>query len=112
MAASPIETVKGLGGGELPEFDTIDAANELIGALVMGFWNRLTRHQDRGAPFRLTRNDIPVTREGLACVKRGKIIHRWWKLLLCSGGYPPRDRLRPAHREQQGGWHFPPAPVE
>ncbi len=80
MAASPIETVKGLWGGELPEFDTIDAANELIGALVMGLWNRLTRHQDRGAPFRLTRNDIPATREGLACVKRGKIIHRWWKL--------------------------------
>src|SRR3990172_877 len=68
MGASPIETVKGLWSGELPEFDTIDAANELIGALVMGLWNRLTRHQDRGAPFRLTRTNIPETRDGLVCI--------------------------------------------
>src|SRR6266480_7804403 len=55
MAASPIKIVEDLWGGELPAFDTIDAANELIGALVMGLWNRLTRHQDRNSPFRLTR---------------------------------------------------------
>ena len=36
MSASPIETVKGLWGGELPPLDDINAANELIGALVMG----------------------------------------------------------------------------
>src|SRR6266487_5246187 len=36
MSASPIETVRGLWGGELPQFDDINAANELIGALVMG----------------------------------------------------------------------------
>ena len=35
MSASPIETVKGLWGGELPPLDDINAANELIGALVM-----------------------------------------------------------------------------
>ena len=46
-------------GGELPEFDTIDAANELIGALVMGLWNRLTRHQDRGVPFWLNAHQHP-----------------------------------------------------
>ena len=40
-------------GGELPVFGSIDAANELIGATIMGLWNRLTRHQDRNAPFRL-----------------------------------------------------------
>jgi hypothetical protein len=68
MAASPIEAVKGLWGGQLPKFDTIGAANELIGAPVVGLWNRLTRHQGRGAPFRLTRNDIPETRDGLACI--------------------------------------------
>ena len=44
MSASPIETVRGLWGGELPPFDDINAANELIGALVMGLghehdWN-------------------------------------------------------------------------
>src|SRR5260370_4634315 len=65
MAASPIETVKGLWGGELPPFDDINAANELIGALVMGLWNRLTRHQERSAPFRLLRFDVPETAEGL-----------------------------------------------
>src|SRR5258707_15009250 len=61
MSASPIETVKGLWGGELPPLDDINAANELIGALVMGLWNRLTRHQERNAPFRLLRFDMPET---------------------------------------------------
>ena len=32
----------------------------------MGLWNRLTRHQDRNLPFRLTRIETAVTREGLA----------------------------------------------
>src|SRR6266487_5877789 len=65
MSASPIETVRELWGGELPPFDDINAANELIGALVMGLWNRLTRHQERSAPFRLLRFDVPETSEGL-----------------------------------------------
>jgi hypothetical protein len=51
MGASPMKEVEKLWGGELPEFETIEAANELIGALVMGLWNRLTRHQERGNPF-------------------------------------------------------------
>ena len=66
MNASPIKSVESLWGGKLPEFDTIDAANELIGALMMGLWNRLSRHQQRSVPFRLTRRTIPATREGLA----------------------------------------------
>jgi hypothetical protein len=53
VSASPLKVVEDLWGGELPAFDSIDAANELIGALVMGLWNRLTRHQDRSSPFRL-----------------------------------------------------------
>ena len=65
MQVSPIETVKALWGGELPAFDTIDAANELIGTLVMGLWNRLTRHQERSVPFRLMRIEVPTTREGM-----------------------------------------------
>ena len=32
----------------------------------MGLWNRLSRHQERSAPFRLLRVDISGTREGLA----------------------------------------------
>ena len=65
MSASPLDTVKELWGGELPEFPDIDAANELIGALVIGLWNRLTQHQDRGTPFRLVRVAQPDTQEGL-----------------------------------------------
>ena len=66
MSASPIKVVQDLWGGELPPFDTIDEANELIGALVMGLWNRLTRHQDRRSAFHLVRLDAAATREGLA----------------------------------------------
>jgi hypothetical protein len=65
LAASPIRMVEGLWGGALPEFPSLDAANELIGALVMGLWNRLTRHQERNAPFRLMRPETTATRDGL-----------------------------------------------
>jgi len=37
----------------------------LIGALVMGLWSRLTRHQERSVPFRLLCFDVPETSEGL-----------------------------------------------
>jgi hypothetical protein len=66
VGVSPIKMVERLWSGELPEFNSIDAANELIGALIMGLWNRLTRHQERSAPFRLVRPDVMATREGLA----------------------------------------------
>ena len=68
MGVSPIKVIEGLWGGKLPEFETIDAANELIGALVMGLWNRLSRHQERNAPFRLTRIKTEATREGLTAL--------------------------------------------
>jgi len=62
---SPSRAVEALWGGELPVFDSIDAANELFGALLMGLWNQLVRHQELSAPFRLTRIDVPATQEGL-----------------------------------------------
>jgi hypothetical protein len=68
MSASPTKVVQDLWGGELPPFATVDDANELIGALVMGSWNRLTRHQDRNSPFRLMRVETAPTREGLAAL--------------------------------------------
>jgi hypothetical protein len=68
MSASPLRVVEDLWGGELPPFDAIDQANELIGALVMGLWNRMTRHQDRASPFRLLRTETVPTREGLAAL--------------------------------------------
>ena len=44
MSTSPMKVVGDLWGGELPEFKTIDDANELIGALIAGLWNRLALH--------------------------------------------------------------------
>ena len=73
--SAPIKVVQGLLGGELPPFDTIDEANELIGALVMGLWNRLTRHQDRASPFRLTRVETAPTREALAALALMQRLH-------------------------------------
>ena len=65
---SPIKMVEGLWGGKLPDFGSTDAAKDLYGALIMGLWNRLTRHQERSTPFRLSRPDVPATREGLAAL--------------------------------------------
>jgi hypothetical protein len=70
VRGSPIRMVEALWGGELPTFNSIDDANELIGALVMGLWNRLVRHQARSVPFRLARMEVPATREGLAMLAR------------------------------------------
>ena len=66
MTASPMDTVAGLWGGELPAIDHPDALNELLRVLLMGLWNRLARHQNRNTPFRMIRVDAPETREGLA----------------------------------------------
>jgi hypothetical protein len=63
--ASPMEVVKGLWSGDLPEFESVEAANELIGALVVGLWNQLARHQERSAPFRLTRLTTAATPQGM-----------------------------------------------
>jgi hypothetical protein len=65
---SPMKTVESLWGGELPAFDSVEEASELVNALLMGLWDRLTSHQQRSAAFRLTRIDVPATREGLATI--------------------------------------------
>lgn len=51
----PMAIVAGLWGGVLPEFDSIEDANELLGALIMGLWNELAAHQDPTVPFRVIR---------------------------------------------------------
>lgn len=66
MTTSPMNIVKGLWGGELPEFESLEAVNDLIGALINGLWNSLTRHQKRTEPFRLVRVPTEATRAGLA----------------------------------------------
>src|SRR5215469_13892413 len=55
MTASPMDTVAGLWGGELPAIDNPDALNELLRVLLMGLWNKLAGHQNRNAPFRMIR---------------------------------------------------------
>jgi hypothetical protein len=70
MSTSPLDAPKALWGGELPEFDSLDAINELLRILVMGLWNGLARHQERSKPFRLVRVEIPETREGLVHIAR------------------------------------------
>jgi hypothetical protein len=76
MAASPLDAVKQLWGGELPEFDSMDAVNDLLNVLVGGLWNRLTEHQSSRNPFRLIRFDVEPIREGLkhlALVRRQEL---------------------------------------
>lgn len=68
MEASPIKAVESLWGGQMPPFDRMEEVNELIGALIMGLWNRLSQHQERSHPFRLSRNVPAATSEGLAAV--------------------------------------------
>lgn len=65
LSASPLRIVEGLWGGELPVFESMDEANELIEALVQGLWNDLTRHQKRSQPFRLTRVPLEPTAANL-----------------------------------------------
>jgi hypothetical protein len=50
---------------KLSVFDSIDEANELIGALIQGLWNDLTRHQKRSQPFRLIRLPMEPTAANL-----------------------------------------------
>lgn len=66
LAASPMRVVERLWDGELPVFDSLDEANELIGALVQGLWNELTKHQKRSQPFRLTRLNLDPSAVNLA----------------------------------------------
>nr|WP_294529625.1 hypothetical protein [uncultured Rhodopila sp.] len=62
---SPLRAAEALFGGELPVFDSDADANALIGGLI-GLWNRISDHQGRAKPFRLTRIEVPATNEGLA----------------------------------------------
>lgn len=66
LSASPLQMIQDLWGGELPVFDSMDEANELIGALIDGLWNGLTRHQKRSQPFKLTRVPMEPTAANLA----------------------------------------------
>ena len=65
LAASPMQILKDLWGGELPVFDSMDDLKELIDILINGMWNELTRHQKRSQPFKLTRISLEPSAENL-----------------------------------------------
>ena len=64
-SASPVEAVKALWGGEFPPAKSIDDLNELLGALVMGLWNDLTRYQEPRTHFKFVPCVFEPTREAL-----------------------------------------------
>lgn len=68
IGVSPIKMVESLWGGKLPELPNVEAVNELMDGLVMGLWNRLAQHQERSAPFRLTRTQPKPKRAELAAL--------------------------------------------
>jgi len=64
LDASPVQVVKDLWGGELPEFDDMDAVNGLFKDLL-SLWNDLTKHQSRSKPFKLSREVVGSTDDDL-----------------------------------------------
>jgi hypothetical protein len=66
LTASPTRVVEGLWGGDLPVFDSMNDANELIGVLIQGLWNDLTKHQKRSQRFRLSRLNLEPSTANLA----------------------------------------------
>ena len=64
LDASPIEAIKNLWGGELPEFEDMNSVNALFQDL-MSLWNELTRHQSRSKPFRLMRGSAGLASDDL-----------------------------------------------
>jgi hypothetical protein len=61
----PMTVIASLWGDALPEFESIDDANALLGALVMGLWNELSRHQDPKVPFRVIHVPLEPTAANL-----------------------------------------------
>lgn len=53
--ASPMQVIRDLWGGDLPEFENEQDAEILLTGLMQGLWNGLSEHQKRTDPFKLTR---------------------------------------------------------
>jgi hypothetical protein len=67
MTASPMQVIRDLWGGELPEFETQQDAELLMTGLMQGLWNGMSDHQKRTSPFKLTRvKSQPPSWEALA----------------------------------------------
>ena len=69
----PMKTLARIWNGTLPALASIDAVNELLGALINGLWNALTVHQDEGRPYRLMTFPARGTRASLACLVKTRV---------------------------------------
>lgn len=72
LEVSPMAPVAQAWGGEMPEFASAEAVEEVVSVLVQGLWNRLSEHQSTRNPFRLPRFEVPPNRQALrdlACVR-------------------------------------------
>ncbi len=69
----PMKTLARIWDGTLPAFASIEAVNELLGALINGLWNKLAAHQDEGHPYRLMTFPARTTRESLACLAETRV---------------------------------------
>ena len=65
LDVSPMAPVAQAWGGEMPEFASTEAVEEVVEVLVHGLWNRLSEHQSTRNPFRLARFEVPPTRQAL-----------------------------------------------
>ncbi len=76
LDTAPMAAVKQLWHGEVPAFDSMDDANELLTVLMEGLWNRLTEFQSDDHPFKLLLIEGEQTRDGLkhfALVRRQEL---------------------------------------
>ncbi len=77
LDVSPMAPVAQAWGGEMPEFASAEAVEEVVTVLVQGLWNRLSEHQSTRSPFRLPRFEVPLTRQALhdlACVRAQELM--------------------------------------
>ena len=65
LDVSPLGVLAQLWGGQLPEFESADDAQELARVLIAGLWNRLAQHQSSRSPFHLLRHEVVPSREGV-----------------------------------------------
>ena len=65
LDVSPMAPIAEAWGGEMPEFASSEAVEEVVNVLVQGLWNRLSEHQSTRNPFRLPRFEVRPTRQAV-----------------------------------------------
>lgn len=62
----PMKVLARIWDGTLPAGASIEAVNEMLGALINALWNELTIHQDEMQPYQLMPTPARATRKSLA----------------------------------------------